>query len=67
MDKETAKRLMALRLSQEALSSYAEYREGVIKDALVRASVDDLKALQGQYLEVRKLRTLSDEIIKALG
>ena len=66
MDKETARRLMALRVAQDALSAYVEYREGVIKDALLRAPLEEIKGLQGQYLELKRLKTLSDEIAKAL-
>lgn len=66
MDRATALKILRLREVISELNAYADYREAVVKDGLLTASLDDVKALQGRYQEIRKLRTLTDEIKQAL-
>ena len=67
MEKEEAKTLVPLRSVSRELALYAEYRQKIIMKDLVTASLEDIKGLQKSYQEIQRLKTLSDEIAKALG
>lgn len=65
MDKELAKSLLRLRTVSNELSLYVDYREKVIMKELLTAKPEEVLGLQKSYQEIRRLRTLSDEISKA--
>jgi len=68
MDKFTASKLTRLKSLeiQNALAAYVEYREAVIKEQLLYATPEAVVGLQQSYQEIRRLKTLGDEIAKAL-
>ncbi len=65
MDKELAKRLLRLRTVSQELNEYADYRERLLMKELLTAPLEEVPGLQKSYQEIRRLRTLSDEIAKA--
>ncbi len=66
MDKDTAKKINGLRMVQNELSAYVDYREKAIMRALVDASAEDVKGLQRSFYEINRLRKLSEEVEQAL-
>ena len=66
MNKVEAQSFLRLREVHNELCAYADYREKIIKDNLVTAAIEDIRGLQQSFAEIRRLRTLSDEMGKAL-
>lgn len=50
--------------NRDALEFYTELRISILKDSLVRADgIEEVRRLQGAIEEVKRLKTLRDEVI----
>jgi hypothetical protein len=68
MDRQLAQKLLKVVNNKEIhdiLIEYTEYRIDEIKDRLVFCNPDELRGLQNSVAELRRFKTLRDEVLKA--
>ena len=67
MEKSIAKKIVKLRALEQELNVYAEHRLSELSKKLLSVNtIEELKNVQGMVAEVKRLKTLSDEIRKEL-